>query len=176
MDYFLKSRHRTTHGADVGKSCPSTTTNKKNTMTDLEVIEAFKEQICWGDETTIIEVALTDRQKKSALDSGILIQFPVHWKDFDDLSMDRTIRELCLARKAYLGFIVWGEPSPAEVERIFMRRFSSPETQVVDFLDVQARVCSTILLHRFTDGIDWQRSLENVTKNGVDAAPVWQWD
>jgi hypothetical protein len=32
-------------------------------MTDVEVIEAFKEQISWGDETTIIEVELTGGQK-----------------------------------------------------------------------------------------------------------------
>lgn len=46
----------------------------------------------------------------------------------------------------------------------------------IDFLDIKAKIWNNSLKIKCLDGLDWLRSLENVVKNGVDAAPIWEWD
>lgn len=43
-------------------------------MEDIDVIDKFKEQISWGDETALINFG-----DRVFLDSGVLIYIPTRW-------------------------------------------------------------------------------------------------
>jgi len=134
-------------------------------MTDLEIIDSFKQQISWGDETSLLQ-----HDTCTFLDAGICIYVPVHWSNFCTKKL--------LAKSDVLGrrvvALVWGNPSEKVAIELCDR--CCIEGLSCQFIDVAGRLAHSYWITRSLDGVDWNRSLMRIASQGLDAKPVFEWE
>ena len=134
-------------------------------MEDTEVIDKFKQQISWGNETELI-----NHGDRVFMDSGLVIYVPVHWNHF--ILEDVQVLERYYQRK--IAVLVYGNPSDRDVKRIFWKCSAAGIYTV--WIDVEASIEWGRLVMSSLDGVDWQRSIEAIAEHGMDARPVYEWE
>lgn len=134
-------------------------------MVDLEVIDRFRAQIGWEDETRLIE-----HGDRTLLWHPMETHIPARW---DELDLQEAI-----ALRDGLGhdvaLLVWGSPDKASAVEIYLTCAKAGIN--VYFLDATARVAQSRFITSAGEGVDWNRTLINLAHNEMKGEPIYEWD
>lgn len=102
-------------------------------MQDIEVINRFKRQISWGDETELI---VDGSRTYMAADNSLYI--PMHWSEQD---YARLIVVATIYNREAIA-LVWGEPSKATALELCEKLIRSG--LALTFIDPDAKVATVV--------------------------------
>lgn len=132
---------------------------------DIDVINKFKRQISWGDDTKLIQ-----HGDRTFMDSGLSIYIPVRWDHF----RIQGLKDLGQSFSRRISALIYGDPPTESVHQIFWE--CSAAGIYTTWIDVDASIEWGGLITSAMEGIDWQRSFEAIAMEGMDAKPVFEWD
>ncbi len=144
-------------------------------VTDKEVVEQLYEQVSWQDECE--EIPYYDRLSgcdRLLLKTSVSLMIPVHYMGILPNTILAVEVTKTVAPELTPCLLIWGNPDRAIVESYIETCLRHTPAVHPWFIDVAARVSYSRYVTRALDGIDWQRSFENVAKGST--RPVWSWD
>lgn len=134
-------------------------------LTDIEVIDRFKQQISWADETRLLQ-----HGDRTFLKTGRQIYYPVRWDHV--IPQELAVLQTYFERK--INVLIWGNPTKEQASKLFWllsyAGFSST------FIDAVGRIAWAQCVRGALDGVDWGRSLSAIAEKGNEAKPVYEWD
>ena len=145
---------------------------------EIQIIKEFRASVSWADEGYICSGL---GQTFMLLDTPDLIFLPCYWQQFDFLMPKVWQLGKLLSKKPNL--LIWGHPVPSIIAQIMW--LCSQETNWIGmkqtcavpwFMEPEAEITRNQFLKQWMDGIDWQRSTNEILSKGKDANPVMEWD
>jgi hypothetical protein len=134
-------------------------------MQDVDVIEKFKSQIAWADETELIQDG-----DRVYLATDIALYIPTHWREVNTPAL---VIAAAIHKRECVA-LVWGDPSTPTATEISHRLICAGIH--VRFVDPVGRIAWAQFVSFALDGIDWLRTSESIGLNGESAKPVFEWE
>lgn len=137
---------------------------------DLKAIKQFVKTVSWGNECTLC--TLLDGTAAYLLAPNLYILCPCPWEKYNELKPVIEARAQIHGVKP--GVIITNEADEQNCERIW--RDAMDNSVIVYWLSAKNSMKSTKLITQALEGINWNKTLANILKDGMEAKPVFEWE
>lgn len=134
---------------------------------DLRAIKHFMKTVSWGAECILC--TLLDGSAAYLLVPKLCILCPCTWERYNEFKA--TAKERAALHGVETGILITNETDKQNCERIWWDSHRNSIT--VYWLSATNSLDANRLMMQGLEGIDWQKSIMNVIKDGANAKPVF---